>query len=57
MLHKGKSDIGIGEYPADGCEWEGKQVVIRPLPMGQEIGDTMSEHSDKEWQRRSIEKV
>ena len=41
--------------PRYGCEWEGKQVIICPLPMGQEIDDAMGEHADKEGHRRFIE--
>jgi len=55
MLHDSESNIGIRNYAPDGCEWEGKEVVICPLPMGQEIDDAMSEHPDKEGHRRSIE--
>jgi hypothetical protein len=46
MLHNGKSHIGIRDYAPDRGEWEGKQVVICPLPMRQEINDAMSKHSD-----------
>ena len=53
MFHYRKSHVGIGDYAPDGCEWKGKQVIICPLPMGQEIDNTMSEHADKEGHRQS----
>ena len=30
-------------------------MIVCPLPMGQEIDDTMSEHTDEEGHRRSVE--
>ena len=55
MLHHRKSHIGIRDDPPYGCEREGKEVIICPLPMGQEIDDAMGEHPDKEGHRRFIE--
>ena len=55
MLHYRQPHIGIRNYAPDGGEWEGKKVVICPLPMRQEIDDAMSEHADKEREHRSIE--
>ena len=57
MLHYRKSHISIRDYAPYGGEWEGKQVIIRPLPMGQEIDDAMGEHPDKERERRFIEYI
>ena len=55
MLHNGKSHVGIGEQPRYGCKRDGKEVIICPLPMRQEIDDAMGEHPDKERERRSVE--
>ena len=55
MLHDGKAHIGIRDYSPEGCEWDGKHVIICPLLMSQEIDDAMSEHADKERERRSVE--
>src|SRR5437879_12169494 len=55
MLHHRKSHIGIRDYAPYGGEWEGEQVIICPLPMGQEINDAMGEHADKERECRSVE--
>ena len=55
MFHHCKAHIGIRDYAPYGCEWDGKNVIICPLPMGQEIDDTMSEHADKEGQCWFIE--
>jgi hypothetical protein len=55
MLRHHKFHIGIRDYAPYGCEWEGEEVIIRPLPMGQEIDNTMSEHADKEGERWFIE--
>jgi hypothetical protein len=43
MLHYRKAHISIRDYAPDGCEWERKQVIVRPLPMRQEIHDAMGE--------------
>ena len=55
MLRHRKFHIGIRDYAPYRCEWDWKEMIICPLPMGQEIDDTMSEHADKEGQRRFIE--
>ena len=55
MFYNRKSHIGICDDPRYGGEWEGKEVIVRPLPMGQEIYDAMREHPDKDGERRSIE--
>ena len=55
MLHHRKSHIGIRDYAPYGCEWEGKEMIICPLLMSQKIHNAMSEHSDKEGQRRFVE--
>ena len=55
MLHHRKPHIGIRDYAPYGGEWEGKQVIICPLPMRQEIHDAMSEHADKEGEGGFIE--
>jgi hypothetical protein len=55
MLHNRKPHICIRDYAPYGCEWDWKEMIICPLPMGQEIDDTMSEHANKERERRSVE--
>jgi len=50
MLHHRKSYIGIRDEASYRRDWEGKEVVIRPLPMRQEINEAMGEHPDKERQ-------
>src|SRR5262245_301672 len=41
MLHRRKSHIGIRDYAPFRGEWEGKQMIIGPLSMRQEINDAM----------------
>ena len=55
MLHQRKPHLSIREQPRYGCERDGKEVIIRLLPMGQEIDDAMDEHPDKEGHRRFVE--
>jgi hypothetical protein len=55
MLHDGKPYIGIRNYAPDRGEWDRKEVIICPLPMGEEIDNAMGKHPDKERERRSIE--
>ena len=55
MLRYRKAHIGIRDYPFYGGEWDGKKVIIYPLPVRQKISDAMSKHADKEGEGRSVE--
>jgi hypothetical protein len=55
MLYQRKSHIGIRDYAPYGCKWEGKEVVICPLPMRQKIHNAMGKHADKKGECRSIQ--
>jgi len=54
MFHQGKPHIGIRDYAPHGGEWEGKQVIICPLPLREEIDDARGEHTDKEGHRQFV---
>ena len=55
MLHHCKAHIGIRDYVPYRCEWDWKEKILCPLPMGQEINNTMGEHANKEREGRFVE--